>query len=309
MLGTPAVLLAVAIGSGSPSSRWTIGAGIGLLVVGSVSVVSERERLSETDHSSEWVTRQDLITVCAVVVGAVITFVLSASVGVGPVLASAVVGVGAGLAVPKVGAQVYCGSFVGMASPAVVPSLEYLVLAGMIAGGVFVATTEVFGGVGGKLGTIAMCGCVSMIALTGLEYGDGGVPAWEAVAWVVPVAVVGAVVTVLVSTRLGLGAVVGSGVVGVVAGISFPLVFSGSTGSMLAAVAFCASFVGMSSLARLDTVHVGLAGGVCGVVYLAVMPAFDGAGGKLGTIAFIACLAVIGMGKLSGRLRTYRGCG
>lgn len=307
LLVTPAALLAVAVGSVSPPSRVTIGAGIALLLMGSVSVVSERERIVDAENLSGEITRDDGSTVLAVVVGAVLTFVLSVSIGTGPVLASAIVGVAAGLVVPNVGPQVYCGSFVGMASPAVVPSVEYLVLAGFLAGVAFVATAEVFDGVGGKLGTIALCGCASTVALAGLEYGDGVAPAWEYVSWVVPVAVVGAVVTVLVSTRLGLGAVMGSGVVGVAAGSLFPLVMAEPAGSMLAAVAFCASFVGMSSVARLETEYVALAGAVCGLVYLAVMPVFDGAGGKLGTVAFISCLAVIGTIELFEMSGEHRG--
>ncbi|OVE86374.1 hypothetical protein B2G88_00010 [Natronolimnobius baerhuensis] len=305
LLVTPAALLATAIGASSAHSSATIGFGVAVVLVGSVSVVSERGRLFETERSARTGTQQDVGTVFAVVLGAVCTYLLSVAGGFGPVLASAVVGVGVGIAVPRMDSQVYCGSFVGMVSPAVIPSLEYLVVAGLIAGGVFVATDEVFGGVGGKLGTIALCGCASIVALTGLEYGAGGAPAWEFAALVVPVAVAGAVVTLLVSVHLGFGAVVGSGVVGVGASVVFPLASSEpAVGTMLAAVAFCASFVGMSSVTRLEMRHVALAGGLCGLVYLVTMPAFDGAGGKLGTVAFIACLAMIGATELETHIRT-----
>lgn len=273
----------------------TTGVQVGLAVTAVVAGLVEHRRSFgefEPDHSG--FDRLDAIDGFAVVVGAVLTYALSVYAGLGPVLASALVGLFAGLAVGNVGAPVYCGSFVGMASPGVFGSLEYVALAGIVSGVAFAATSESFGGVGGKLGTLALFGCLTTGALVGLEYADPGAPDWEFLSLIVPVAAAGAVATVVLSVRLGWGAVVGSGVVGVVAGIAFPLAFP-ELGSTLAAVAFCASFVGMSSVDRLaDEWQVAVAGGLSGLVFLAVTPVFEGAGGKLGTIAFVSCIAVLG---------------
>ncbi|WP_137285200.1 hypothetical protein [Halorussus salinisoli] len=105
---------------------------------------------------------------------------------------------------------------------------------------------------------------------------------------------VAAVLTYWLSVHAGLGPVVASAFVGLVAGLGFPAIPSGS-GETLAVVAFCASFVGMSSTERLGGEgRVALAGAVCGLVFLAVAAAFPGAGGKLGTIAFVSCVTTAG---------------
>ncbi|ELY92844.1 hypothetical protein C483_06842 [Natrialba hulunbeirensis JCM 10989] len=305
LLTTPAVLLASVHAAPPALPTGTVSLHLGLVLVGAVAAVVERNRAFSTDALESGVfDRTDATNALAVTAGAIVTYGASVVADLGPVLASALVGLLAGLALPHVGAPIYCGSFVGMASPAVFPGLEYVAVAGVIAGLAFVATTATFGGVGGKLGTIALFGCVAAVALTGLEYGSPSAPAWEHLQFVVPVAVAGAVATVVLSLELELGPVVGSGLVGVVAGVGFPLALPGELGATLAAVAFCASFVGMSSAERLTMGHVGVAGALCGLVYLAVTPALTGAGGKLGTIAFVSCVVLVGLDELRDVVRT-----
>ncbi|ELZ01435.1 hypothetical protein C482_06664 [Natrialba chahannaoensis JCM 10990] len=299
LLATPAVLLASVYAVPPALPTGTVSLHLGIVLVGTVAAVVERNRALGTGSLDvDGFDRTDATNALAVTGGAVVTYGASVVADLGPVLASALVGLLAGLALPRVGAPIYCGSFVGMASPAVFPGLEYVAVAGVISGLAFVATTASFGGVGGKLGTIALFGCVAAVALTGLEYGSPSAPAWDHLQFVVPVAVAGAVATVVLSVQLELGPVVCSGLVGVAAGVGFPLVLPGELGATLAAVAFCASFVGMSSAERLTVGHVGAAGALCGFVYLAVTPALTGAGGKLGTIAFISCVALVGVAEL-----------
>ncbi|RKD98442.1 hypothetical protein ATJ93_1449 [Halopiger aswanensis] len=269
-----------------------------ITLAGTVVVADERRGGRVLESDAVGVDRTDAIDVLAVAAGAGVAYLLSVPVGLGPVVASAVVGVIAGVGFAEIDVPIYCGSFVGMVSPSVIPSLEYVGIAGLVAGLAFVATTEAFGGFGGKLGTIALFGCASTVALTGLEYAAAGSPAWD-LAWVVvPVAIVGAVGTVLLSRHLQFGAVVGSGAVGLGAGLGFPAL-APDIGSTLAAVAFCASFVGMSSPDRLATAQIAGAGAASGLLYLTVRPAFVGAGGKLGTVAFASCLTLAGIGRLS----------
>lgn len=305
LIVTPAALLSHAVfgGLGNPHSIDSVGverllvSALTISLAGTV-VANEHGDVRPLEGETGGFDRADVVDAGAVAAGAIVAYVLSVAVGLGPVVASAVVGVIAGLGFTEVDVPVYCGSFVGMASPSVIPSLEYVFVAGIVAGLAFVAAAESFGGFGGKLGTIALFGCASTVALTGLEYAAPGTPAWD-LAWVVvPVAIVGAVGTVVLSVRLAFGAVLGSGVVGVVAGIGFPAL-SPTAGATLAAVAFCASFVGMSSSDRLALHEVAGAGAVSGLLYLVVQPAFAGAGGKLGTVAFVSCLTLAGVGRLS----------
>lgn len=300
LLVTPAALLgSVLLGLPDlPTGALSFQAGI--VLTGTIAAVVERRHaFGEGGIDTAGFDETDAIDALAVTAGALVTYGASVVAELGPVLASALVGLVAGLALPRVAVPIYCGSFVGMASPTVFPAPEFVAAAGLVAGLAFVATTESFGGFGGKLGTIALFGCLATVALTGLEYGTPSAPEWELASVVVPVAIAGAVATVVLSLHLDLGAVVGSGLVGVLAGVGFPMALPAELGGTLAAVAFCASFVGMSSADRLATVgHVAVAGALCGLVYLAVTPAVTGAGGKLGTVAFVSCIALVGAGEL-----------
>jgi len=143
--------------------------------------------------------------------------------------------------------------------------------------------------------------------LTDVDYAAGSSLEWGLAPAIGAVAVVAAVATVSLRTRGGMSSVVASAAVGVVAGVGFPRILP-ELGPTLAAVAFCASFVGMSSAERLETTgQVAGAGLVCGLVYLAVAPALAGAGGKLGTTAFISCLALAGALELTAVARSSVG--
>lgn len=302
LLLTPVALLGATVSRPThvPLSAVTLGTGV--VLAGSVTAVAEGDGAVGRVNGVE-VGVEDAVDVLAVVAGAVLTYGLTLAVDVGPVLASAVVGLLVGVVAPRVAVPAYCGSFVGMASPDLFPPSAYVV-AGGVAGAVYVAADGSFDGFGGKLGTIAMFGCATtMLLVPGVEYASGTPLPWGEAGVVVPVAILAAVATFVLSVRFGLGAVLGSATVGVAAGVGFPGLFP-SLGAPLAAVAFCASFVGMSTTDRFaNAIHVAAAGAVCGVAFVAVAPAFAGAGGKLGTTAFLSCVATFGAAEsLASRL-------
>jgi len=292
---TPAALIVRALGV--PDAVPTGAFGAGLFLVGAVTVGSEYDRvLGSADAVA--VERSDVVDAGAVVAGAIVTYALHVHAPTGPVLASALVGLAVGVGAEELGVPAYCGSFVGMASPALFPAVAYVAAAGTLAGLAYVAAGRAFDGFGGKLGTIAFFGCVVTASLTGANYAAANPIDWHSVRLVVPVAAAGAVTTAVLSRRLGLGAVIGSALVGVAAALAFPIA-APVVGGTLAAVAFCASFVGMSASERLDgEAAFALAGALCGVVFVAVAGAFPGAGGKLGTTAFVACLCYSGAASL-----------
>ena len=292
LLVTPAALLLGAVRAPPDLSIGVLSVPFGVALAGTVVAETERQRLSSVDAIG--LDRTDTVDALAVATAAVLTYGLNVHAGLGPVRASALVGLAVGLGLPRVDGAAYCGSFVGMVSPAVLPSLEGVALAGTVAGLAFVATADVFGGFGGKYGTLALFGCLTSGALLGADYAAGSTLVWGVVPAIVAVAVVAAVATVVLRTHAGASAVIASATVGLVAGLAFP-VFLPTVGPTLAAVAFCASFVGMSSADRLETRgQIAGAGLVCGLVYVVVAPALAGAGGKLGTTAFVSCLAVAG---------------
>ena len=271
-------------------------AGAVVLAVGAVSlgatVARETRDALRTDGFG--VTRTDLGNATAVAAAAPVTYALSVRVGVGAVVASALVGLCAHLLTETYGAPAYCGSFVGMATPAADAELGSVAAAGLVAAGVFVAAKRAFNGFGGKLGTTAFVGCLSVAAFGGLAPGTGSVPEPTVAAGLVVAAAVAALCTFLVSVRLDHGPVVGSAVVGLVAGVVCPPLFA--AGDAVAAVAFCASFAGMATPERIPGLGpMLLAGGVAGIVFVGATPYFVGFGGKLGTIAFTACLVTAGV--------------
>ena len=298
---TAAAAAGLAAGTGVGSSAGT--AASAELLIGALALAVAAASLGHTAVTeARWtlrtegfrVTRTDLGNAAAVAVAAPVTYALSVRVGVGPVVASALVGLCAYLLTETYGAPAYCGSFVGMATPAADADIGSVVAAGVVAAVAFVAAKRAFNGFGGKLGTTAFVGCLSVAALGGLAPGTGSVPEPTVAAGLVVAAAVAAPVTFLVSVRLDHGPVVGSAVVGLVAGTVCPPLFA--AGDAVAAVAFCASFVGMATPERIPGPGAMLlAGGTAGVAFVGAAPHFVGFGGKLGTVAFAACLVTAGL--------------
>ncbi|QWC19491.1 hypothetical protein [Halorubrum sp. 2020YC2] len=298
-----AVGLAFGVGGGPDPLTGAVALAVAAVGLGYTAATETRDAL-RTDGFR--VTRTDLGNAAAVAVGAPLTFLLSVRVGVGPVVASALVGLCAYLLTETYGAPAYCGSFVGMATPAAGADLGAVVAAGLVAGGVFVLAKRAFNGFGGKLGTTAFVGCLSVAAFGGLAPGTGSVPEPTVAAGLVAAAALAALVTVFLSVRLGHGPVVGSAVVGLVAGVVCPPLFA--AGDAVAAVAFCASFAGMATPERIPGPGAMLlAGGTAGVVFVGATPYFVGFGGKLGTIAFAACLVTAGVLSLGSALAPVAG--
>ena len=297
------MLLAAVAGAAAGLDAGTLSAGgVVLAVVAAAfarAAVPEIRRALRVDEID--VGRADRSDAAAVAVAAPVTYLLSVEVGVGAVVASALVGLCAWLLIERHATAAYCGSFVGMATPAGGADLPAVTVAGAVAAVVFVAAKGSFDGVGGKLGTTAFVGCLAVAALGGLSPGDGSASGAGVAAALVAVAAVAAVAAFVVSVRLGHGPVVGSAVVGLVAGVVAPPVVP--AGNAVATVAFCASFAGMAAPERIPGPGAMLlAGATAGAIFVGAGSAFVGFGGKLGTIAFVACLVTGGLCSVGGAL-------
>ena len=103
-----------------------------------------------------------LLLVFVSISAAVLTYVLSIRLKLGPVLASALIGVMAGLWLPLIfpdygvtmAVMAFCASFVGMSNPKRIKNEFFVAIAGLISGFAFIFSFTIQG-VGGKLGTIA----------------------------------------------------------------------------------------------------------------------------------------------------------
>ncbi|MDX9864118.1 MAG: hypothetical protein RBT34_04860 [Anaerolineaceae bacterium] len=244
-----------------------------------------------------------LLTFITLLGGAGAAYWISVHLCLGPVAGSALVGLLGALVFPRYNVPIYTGSFVGMSSAALLASPAELLLAAGIAGVVYILAEDALNGFGGKLGTIAFSG--SLLAGLGLQrqFLISPVPSFELAWQIVALSVAAAVITYWLSTVLKHGPVLASSAVGVTGGLLLPAI-SPETGPLLAVVVICASFTGMSASKRFASPLPMIAAGLLtGIVFLYSVPVFGGTGGKLGTIAFGASLAVWGYQKAFRRMR------
>jgi hypothetical protein len=285
---------------------WTLqpiaGIAMTIILLGLVyKIASEARGLSKVEVEGVF-TQKNLLNFVAVVGGVAVTFYLNHTIGLGAVVAAGLVEILAALLLPKYGAPIATGAFAGMASGSLLCSTSGEALAAIVAGTVYVLTTGVYGGFGGKLGTIGVSGCIVCGLCTAGVFGQPAVPGWD-VGWIIVViSIAAAVITYAISIYLKHGAVMASGIVGVVAGLILPVLFP-EIGGTLAVMAICASFVGMSSAKHFpNALPLAVAGLFLGLIFIYSMPFLGGAGGKLGTMAFGSGLAVRGfMDLLQGR--------
>jgi hypothetical protein len=226
--------------------------------------------------------------------GALLTFWASQDLGFGPVIASAVVGLVGSLLLPKVSAEIYTGSFVGMCSIGIAPHFSRLLMAGMFAGLIFYTSRHVLIGFGGKLGTIAFTSVILATLMVGARL-PSPAPQTSEFTWAIVLsAALAAGLTWLIADYKKLGAVCASSIVGFLGGFALPL-FLPMAGSDHATAVFCASFVGMVSRERMPKLWmVLLAGTVAGLIFQFSDSLFGGIGGKLGTIALASVLSLWG---------------
>ncbi|GEQ85421.1 hypothetical protein ULMS_09290 [Patiriisocius marinistellae] len=120
---------------------------------------------------------QKISVVLWVTLGALICYVLSIYFKLGSVISAGITGTLASFIplfnkesvyLKKLPNALYCGAFVGMSSTIIAPSIVFIIAAGCIAGGVYMFSKSLFVGMGGKLGTIAFAGVVTVVLLNWL---------------------------------------------------------------------------------------------------------------------------------------------
>lgn len=99
---------------------------------------------------------------------AVITWFLNHTMGLGPIIANGIVGILVSILLsPKLAGAYYVSSFVGMSSSNIIPTMVVAGIGGMIASFIIVFSTDIYGGIGGKGGTIAT---ISTLLTKGILY-------------------------------------------------------------------------------------------------------------------------------------------
>lgn len=120
--------------------------------------------ISLVDHFKKLKSREDqirinkkrLYTLICSFIGVTLTWFINHEMGYGAVIANGLVGVMAAIFLPNSLAGItYTSSFIGMSSLSVIPNIASAALGGLIVGIVFLATVEIYSGIGGKGGTTA----------------------------------------------------------------------------------------------------------------------------------------------------------
>ena len=106
--------------------------------------------------------------------GAYLTYLVNVILGHGPVIASALIGLLAGLVLPAIygpdtgttlALMVFCASFAGMSSRERIRSWYYILAAGALSALIFIFSMPYMGGAGGKMGTTAFGAVISIVGI------------------------------------------------------------------------------------------------------------------------------------------------
>ncbi|MBP1839922.1 hypothetical protein [Formosa algae] len=112
-------------------------------------------------------TYEEFLVVVWVPIGAILCYMLNIYGGLGGVLSTAITGTIASFLpvlnkkseyLKKLPPAIYCGSFIGMSSIEIAPSINFVIIAGILAGLFLLMSKSIFLGVGGKLGMVAFGG-------------------------------------------------------------------------------------------------------------------------------------------------------
>ena len=221
------------------------------------------------------------------------------------VFSAALAGLIFAYATPKYVIPAYCGAFVGMASPEIIPNLQLLLAAVLAATLIKLIIGPFIPKVGGKAGFMAFLGIVVIyIFAPEKNLHNTGYISAELGLGLAATSVIATMTTFKIRRYLKdntndtpkINAAVGSAIVGLLAGIPY-IFFPGI--ALFAQVAFAASFAGMSSFNPFRKKYsIPALGLIVGLVFIAVFPYFQGFGGKLGTTAFISMMIYLTLKRL-----------
>jgi hypothetical protein len=292
-------IIALVIFGGAVYQAWLMAPLVGIVLtvalIGLLYTLSNEAKSVKDAKSGPLFNQKNLVNILAVMAGALVSYVINVNLAQGAVIGAAVVGVLAGFLLKDYAVPIYTGALVGMASSKLFASPLVILLPALIAGVVYVLALTAFGGFGGKLGTIAVTGCITCAIALGNPFVAGKVPSWTLGWMLVVTAVVAGVAAYYINNNMKQGPVIGSAAVGLVAGILLPLLF-GANGKTMATVAILASFGGMSTAKRIPSLlWMGVAAAIAGVVFIYNAPLVGGAGGRLGAMAFGSGMATRGL--------------
>lgn len=128
-------------------------------------------------HTSSSKPTQGIIILMMVFLGSIITYYINYEFQTGTVIAAALVGTISSFIpsilnrknsefINEIPKALYCGAFVGMTTSAISCGYIFILIASLAAGMLYIASTNTFIGIGGKLGTVAFGGVSMAFILT-----------------------------------------------------------------------------------------------------------------------------------------------
>lgn len=257
-----------------------------------IQLITEWHKTKSTEGSSfVFSCSTSIKEISLLIISSFLTFYLNYQVGLGSVMAASLVGIFGALTLKNYTQAIYCGAFIGMACSIIYAHPLSLLLAGLISGTLFVLAKHLFTGFGGRLGFIAFSGCfiTSLIIQKPLRVVEALDPA------LYPRVLIYIILTGMVTYGLHrifkLDTVLASALVGLTMALIHP-----DASQLLVVAAYCASFAGMVTIERVrtysDMFFITL---VTSLLYIIAFTLFDGAGGRLGAIAFLASVSGVGM--------------
>jgi len=238
--------------------------------------------------------KKDFFIVIFCSIGAIAAYILNVDIGLGAIIASALIGLLGAILVPHYAVSIYCGSFVGMVSPMVLHDFLHVVLAGIMAGVILMLAEEVYKGYGGKLGASAFIPWIILSLSNQVQLITPRAISISIMAEILLFSALASFGTYIIAQRLKHDVVTASSLISLLGGLILPAIFK-STGTYFAAVVMSASFAGMSSKRviknEFQMLGVSL---LLGIMFIYSYSHFGGAGGKLGTLAFASVITYKG---------------
>ncbi|MCF7924615.1 MAG: hypothetical protein K9L64_05915 [Candidatus Izimaplasma sp.] len=230
----------------------------------------------------------------AVIIGVVLTFSLVEYLSVPVIIASAAVGLAGHFLIKNYEVAIYCGSFAGMISPFIFNFGEVLILA-FFAALYFMFTKRIFKGYGGKLGTTAFLASVTTAFILNKSFFTLDISSDFYLLFII--SILGVISTYLVQHNLKQTAVMASATTSIVfAGVLFVL----DINVIYSAIFFTASFIGMTNKIVIPNTYVAFISAiVLAVVFYLFEPYFNGAGGKMGMMAFTSVVITTSILKIN----------
>lgn len=266
-----------------------------LLIIGSIVVANKTKHTSK--DKIKFLNWESLF----VFAGVVITYEISYLFSFSSVLSSASIGFFGFLFFRKYSIGIYCGSFAGMISIALLNHYQMLIV-GIVCVISFQIIKTILDGFGGRLGSIAFVSTT----LVSFAFGKAMLEIEFEVIWylVFVFAVAGSMISSLIHNQLGKSAVLASALPSLILAIIIDFLFPNL--GVYSGVFFTASFIGMSNKTVIPNWTISLIIGIIlGIIFLLFLDFFNGFGGKMGLMAFASIMVSQGVFYLTKKVKLF----